>query len=273
MNPLENYPEIVYKYRNWREDNHKNILLQNQLFMASPKYFNDPFDCRIPTNYFLLDSFEKIQKYALSYITRNRDTLLKKNRDLENEFHTIVKRCTSNLEKVQEDYEKIFFGSQDKHYGVLSLSKRWDSLLMWSHYADNHTGYCVGFWESKLRESKSFGKGGPVNYDPENNYPIINPLIDENIMIRSFKETHNKAKEWGYEEEYRLVKLFYPEEPKKEDRTIKISDDFFAEINIGLMTPKDVADELIEIAKKKNIPVYQVKRIQFKFEVDRERII
>src|SRR5262249_27556412 len=28
--------------------------------------------------------------------------------------------------------------------GILSLSERWDSLLMWSHYADSHRGLAIG---------------------------------------------------------------------------------------------------------------------------------
>ena len=33
----------------------------------------------------------------------------------------------------------------DAKLGVLSLSRRWDSSLMWSHYTSSHTGFCVGF--------------------------------------------------------------------------------------------------------------------------------
>jgi hypothetical protein len=29
--------------------------------------------------------------------------------------------------------------------GILCLAKRWDSGLMWAHYASSHTGFCVGF--------------------------------------------------------------------------------------------------------------------------------
>ena len=61
MSKPDDYPEIIYKYRNWKGKNHKDILLKNNLFMASPEYFNDPFDCRIPINYRLLNTPEKMR--------------------------------------------------------------------------------------------------------------------------------------------------------------------------------------------------------------------
>jgi hypothetical protein len=41
-------PKIIYKYRNWSDKHHKNVLKKNELYMSSPEEFNDPFDCRIP---------------------------------------------------------------------------------------------------------------------------------------------------------------------------------------------------------------------------------
>lgn len=275
MSKPEDYPKIIYKYRNWTEEYHKDILLKNNLFMASPEYFNDPFDCRIPINYRLLDTAEKIEKYAIEFVNRNRQFLVSKRVNLKDEIERIKIDYTNNIEQIQTNYENILFAGQNKHYGVLSLSKRWDSILMWSHYAENHRGFCVGFWEEKLRESGKFGSGGPVNYDPTNVYPNIDPLAKDhgNRMIDKFKETHTKAFDWRYEEEYRINKLFYPNEPTIQDRTINISDDFFSDITIGLMTPVEHRNEIIKLARKKGIRIYQAKKIALKFEIAREEIV
>src|SRR5258706_15682633 len=48
------YPDVVYKYRDWKNDFHKRVLLNHELFLSSPKNFNDPFDCKIPL------AFEKL---------------------------------------------------------------------------------------------------------------------------------------------------------------------------------------------------------------------
>jgi hypothetical protein len=32
-----------------------------------------------------------------------------------------------------------------KEIGLLCFSRSWDNLLLWSHYAASHTGFCLGF--------------------------------------------------------------------------------------------------------------------------------
>ena len=72
----ENYPDIIYKYRSWNKEFHRNILLKNEVYMSSPNDFNDPFDCRIPKNHFLIDTPEKIEKYVNDGIEKHRDWLV-----------------------------------------------------------------------------------------------------------------------------------------------------------------------------------------------------
>jgi len=55
-------PEIVYKYRDWKNHFHKRLLLNNEIYLSSPKDFNDPFDCRITENYNLFTPEEE-EKY------------------------------------------------------------------------------------------------------------------------------------------------------------------------------------------------------------------
>jgi hypothetical protein len=67
---------------------------------------------------------------------------------------------------------------------------------MWSHYARNHTGVCLEF----LVDDALFGHALKVDY--LENYPSFTPQdanIDPTSMILA------KAKDWAYEEEYRLI--------------------------------------------------------------------
>jgi len=265
------YPTKLYKYRNWTDVNHKNILLENQLYLASPKDFNDPFDCRIAANFKLLDTKEKIQRYIDEATIRHFDTLMKQNRDLIYERKRLEDRFMNNIEEVQRDYEAEYFNKRDLYFGIVSMSSRWNSILMWSHYSDSHKGICVGFWEEKLRKSGFFGAGAQVRYHPQNEFPQIDPFEKdkfENILT----ETQSKAFDWSYEKEFRLSKLFYPKIPSKEDRTVVVPDDFFSEIILGLNIPEKDEIEIIDIAKAKNIKVYKAKKVPFKFEIDRFKI-
>ena len=84
-NYAENYPKIIYKYRSWANEYHRNILLKNQVYLSSPIEFNDPFDCKIPKNFLLIDSPEKIEKYVNDVFERQNSYFVANGFDIENE--------------------------------------------------------------------------------------------------------------------------------------------------------------------------------------------
>jgi hypothetical protein len=241
-------PEKVYKYRDWSNSLHKNILLHNELYLASPKDFNDPFDCRIPKNFIRI-----IEKGEESYSS---------NPQLDNDPISF-----------QREYEKQQTEILDKHYGILSMSNKWNGILLWSHYANFHKGFCVGFWEDKLRISGSFARTGIVDYRQE--FPYIRPTLEKNQedrLQRIHIQTTTKSKDWENEGEYRFLKCFFPNEPKSFERLITVPNEVISEVVLGINISPDNKDEIIEICKRKNIPVYQARKVPFKFAIDRELI-
>jgi hypothetical protein len=264
----ENYPEIVYKYRNWTNEFNKNVLLKNQLYLSSPKDFNDPFDCRISDNYYLLDNPDKINEYVNGVVTRQRNAILQRGLNIESERQRLINKI-SDIANTQQEQETIHFDQQDIRLGILSLSEQWDNILMWSHYAEFHRGYCIGLYEEKLRESQFFGSGGQVFYQKK--FPELNPL-DRDIHRKSFIESHSKAEDWAYEKEYRLIKLFYPNLPSASERIITIPDNFIAEVIIGLCTPEDHKQEIIDICKKRGIKIFTTYKKPFEFKIERTEI-
>ncbi|WP_426582672.1 DUF2971 domain-containing protein [Mucilaginibacter sp. R-33] len=270
MSDNPDFPPIVYKYRNWTDINHQNMLRNNELYLSSPADFNDPFDCRIPENFYLLDTPAKIDEYIGKVIDRQYDTLLKDRIDLKLFSERMKLRLTNRLDQVQGEHEQITFEALDRNYGVLSLSARWDSILMWSHYAQNHKGYCIGFHEEELCKAKLFGRGGMVITPDDNNYPAIDPN-DDDIMKKVILQTQYKSNEWAYENEYRLTSLL-PGLPTVNDRKRFVTNACVAELTLGLQTPEDHKQEMIEIALTKGIKVFQTVKVPFKFLIDRIQI-
>ena len=265
----ENYPDIIYKYRSWNKEFHRNILVKNEVFMSPPNDFNDPFDCRIPENHFLIDTPEKIDIYIYDRIEKHREWLVASGKDIEFEKKQLRERL-QDIEIYQKEYEELEYSEMDKYYGVLSLSARWNSILMWSHYGDFHKGFCIGFNEEKMRDCGLFGTGGPVTYSKE--FPEINPMEQEHTMIKLFKQTHNKAKDWEYEEEYRLTKLYFPNPPTNAQRVIQVPTEFIEEVNLGMNICTEHRTEIIEKCRKKNVKVYQTEKVPFKFDLKRAEI-
>ena len=83
--------------------------------------------------------------------------------------------------------------------GVLSLSANDRNILLWSHYGAGHTGLCLKFIATN--RTPFFGRALPVSYTPT--YPEINVLDSPDKQIDAFLLT--KAKDWGYEEEWRII--------------------------------------------------------------------
>jgi hypothetical protein len=265
---MSKYPLKVYKYRGWNSDNDKNVLLENQLFFTSPKDFNDPFDCRIPYDFSLLDDDTKINMYLAQKENDSKNTISQEN--LKKLIKDFELKLRNQAVKVQEEYNTLYFDGVDKHFGVLSLSERWDSILMWSHYADHHRGYCVGFWEEKLRKN-FYVSGGQVIYPKDNSFPRLSPIGDD--IENMIQQSHAKSSDWSYEKEYRLAKIFYPEIATTTDRIQLYPDHFISEIVIGLTASPQTKEELIQIGKIKNVEVYECIKKPFKFEIDRRQLL
>jgi hypothetical protein len=80
---------------------------------------------------------------------------------------------------------------------LLCFSRNWRNPLMWAHYADNHSGVCLGF-------------DIPIEYAVKVLYREKRPKVDfakltqaERLeAIRDF--SHSKFSHWSYENEYRV---------------------------------------------------------------------
>ena len=92
-------------------------------------------------------------------------------------------------------------------YRVFSLSENSDSMLMWSHYAENHRGICITY---KLGDFVPYGVG--VSNVIYNN--SAKRLVDRNDAKYRYKQhLLTKNEDWSYEKEVRIFtiheKLYY----------------------------------------------------------------
>lgn len=62
-------PRVLYKYRTWNDANHKKVLNENSLYMASPRKFDDIKDCRVPQNSHLKKSCVIISQLKINLKT------------------------------------------------------------------------------------------------------------------------------------------------------------------------------------------------------------
>ena len=92
---------------------------------------------------------------------------------------------------------------------LCSLSKVNDSILMWSHYCNNHKGVCIGLDLDKVMESvpSTFGTIllKPLVLDVQYMDIIERPNAYHSAEDLYSYQWKTKAKAWEYEQEIRLV--------------------------------------------------------------------
>lgn len=232
-------PKTVYKYRNWEDKYHQEILTKSSVWVSDSYNFNDPFDCNIPVAYELLVNNNAIaEKFIWQLVTR-RGTQINKETDAE-----VKRRLKEGKHKDPQfiqNYKYETLHSGKKMHGVLSATPINNNILMWSHYGNSHKGFCVGFDSAKLFEY--LGGGGPVAYAKD--FPIISPIDSREAQYGG--QVMTKSNHWGYEVEYRLTTF------GKVNMSIPIPKDVISEVIFGARISPEHKKEIIEILKS-NLP-------------------
>lgn len=197
------YPRItrLYKYTKFNARTMAS-LVAGKLWFPSPKYFNDPFDCAVldHVNGTELERtisnkiFIKRPKLTQEVKNTNMDTesVL---REIHNKFLTTVTIREQELLEISRHAQETL---QDSLYsfGVLSLSASAKSILMWSHYAANHTGICMEF--ERCQENRLGQDAKPVKYSK--NRLIVQQNENDLPSVLFIKHSG-----WRYEREWRLL--------------------------------------------------------------------
>lgn len=213
----ENRPNALYKYRTVNE-NGLRIISHNEVFYASPSMFNDPYEL---------------------------------------EFNVSIKQkpnSTANrvaIESLRPKIEANIKGAFHKTIGFLSLSALNNQILMWSHYSNKHTGFCVGINPSAL----TFENLKPITYSKhlysvkcqldEKEEGVKVPIENDQYLIGI---CNTKYDCWKYEEEWRDV--------KRVSGIATLPQDAVQEVVLGLKT-SDTDNALIIdalILRRQNFP-------------------
>ena len=152
---------------------------------------------------------------------------------------------------------------------LCSFSAINDSLLMWSHYADNHQGFCLEYDLESLDIEHPFRKYL---------YPVIysNELYDltpwaERLAIRDRQDFNpecpllgvlHKFGGWKYEEEWRVVEVT---KAVVEDHDWQVPTP--TRIFLGSKTEATKNKELLATCEQKKIEVQQMRLANDRFEL------
>lgn len=258
METIREVPEILYKYKPWKNEFAQNILFKNEIFLPSPTKFNDPYEGATPFEY------EAGELTPENIFLKMRSMALLEHPDWdENRIHAYVYAYQQkNLlfdDAHKEKQYKRFKKKIETKYGILSLTTKRNNFLMWSHYADSHSGFCVGF-DSKLLFNSIKGGLAPVNYQKT----IPRFKLFEDITEFSQKLLGTKSDIWEYEDEYRLIKQ------GASNKVFIVPKDCLRELILGVKMNFKTKNLIIEHVRN-NLPnciIYETKLNMANFQID-----
>ncbi len=185
--------EFLYKYGRLNE--HSEALFTTPtIWFSAPSQLNDPFECRPWL------TFNGTQDQIVASFTR---TLMRRHPELTREqAHARALRMFLSKEPTL-DWEQTRRGmirQFSERIGLHCLSQVNNSILMWSHYAQDHRGYCLQFEATDF--TPVFGRAQQVRYAEE--LPSVDifttPTADQVDQIFT-----TKFMGWSYEREWRLI--------------------------------------------------------------------
>lgn len=240
------YPRYLYKYRKLGEHT-KDIIIYNRMRFSSPSEFNDPFDFNLPIN--LEESIKKIKKEDFDSYSDKLKNIGNNSSSENNEL--CVNYLFENPSKTKETILKFF-----EEIGVSCFSKKYDNILMWSHYTENHKGICLKF--DILKSLDFFTPLLDVEYKKKIDLEIVNYFRNpDEFMINT---TRTKFKCWKYEKEFRSVKNKSIGFDCK-NRFVNFNPSALKEIIFGFKTDPKVISEYKELCKilNKNVAFSKMK--------------
>lgn len=120
-----------------------------------------------------------------------------------------VAELLANVSKREETLKAGFAETFDEHFRLLCTSRRRDSILMWSHYAANHTGCALGI---DLTQPPFVDLGehaiGDVRYAKEKK-TYDGDLPQKERIKGMFDVVFTKFDDWSYEREVRILLPHY----------------------------------------------------------------
>lgn len=274
---------MFYKYKKFDHQT-LELLITDRLFFADPLTFNDPLDTRpyvegdLPNTDLKEVLRRLIEQRTLAEMTAAAQSLKyrgpKTASHIEEQSRKRALRDISDIEynASNPDYElddpfQFLLVSEIstellKQYnkGIVSFAGQADCPLMWSHYADQHNGLCIGYSipANPPVELGTVTYGGTRMVRASD----IAKMLDGDATAQKRVDAivlFTKAKPWKYEHERRLIG----------ERGLQDSPLELEEVIFGLRCPDTVKFAVVKALERRNPPAtfYEMRESRNSFEL------
>ena len=282
------FGNCLMRYRGC-SDRNLMALMEGKQYFSSPKSFNDPYDVLVYANRDKINEYIKtmIDTYMEDYVHDKIDEARRdplghapsaialwygdKKEVFFKVFLNQVSDCVTEIKEMVREKQK-----------VISFSENIDNILMWSHYAEYHKGFCLIFDKDELQKANDYDFDGKQIRKKHRLVKVqyTDKRIDLSLEMAEYVKTHKmnpfnrdmepafnlsqetlrnilvqKAKVWEYEAEWRLIPRYIDLEKGSNMMYTRI--DPIAVVCGAECDPQN-REKIIDICRKKKIDVYDM---------------
>ena len=308
--------EKIYKYTSLA--NAIKILENNAVALNNPQNYNDPFDSVIDfdekdieksmsiiAEFYVVQEFLKLlnnkdikvgffTKFIMKWDRFGIKSYLKLSK--KNRYYNSIpgvqtlskfiiryelKKGGLSFDELKNKFSKevIEKVKEVRNNALIScFSKRWDSILMWSHYGDKHRGICIEFDRPNKDFLDVIYSKNRFKFNLEDTtrrmlgYMLSNEQVDVNDkkLIKCISKPFIvKSLAWKYEEEVRCILSSTSDGLINENLKLYTMPTKITKIYVGCKVDNDIKEfsELLKLALDKKITVVKLKTSDNLFSV------
>lgn len=282
-----NRPVSIFKFR--KVDKYSLDNLRNdKVWLARPSTLNDPYECLNFADFRMVPHprFEDTRGIlAAGFVDEVNEVANKKAEVSGNYSEALIDSLFSEFRDNPEFSEQInqlkaYASDALSHISVAqatsfrdffclcSFSENLKSMLMWSHYADQHRGFCIEYSLAELESTAPLMVGlHPVVYsnsrfDSTEHFINVAKKTPSNGLA-VFGAGLVKSLDWEYEKEWRFLKL---EKGTGSGQFFDMPTPNMLYLGSHISTEDEV--EILSICNEKSIPVKRMVHKAEKFEME-----
>lgn len=257
------YPDVkkLYKYRTFSSRS-LSMLANNRMYFAASFVFNDPFDCQARREFEFNSTEEFVKKMAPLEASHEKISMGEAIDRLQ-QIACDPARYDSYLGKKSRLFQRLAM----EQFGIYTMSETPTDILMWSHYADGHTGFCIEF-NRKPGNILEFAR--KVEYPEDDEFAFVDYFLGKTEeQVEEFaKIVLTKSKHWRYEQEWRALDAPKDVEGRYKGHEKEYDDEMVSGIIFGLRMPEENRQVIRKLLSGKNISYYDAKMVKNKFQAE-----
>ena len=255
---VKNIPPKLYKFQSFESKYSIENLRDNQIWFSKPERLNDPFDCATPTVFIDTDNEEVmanfLENFSFAKLRKEGKTeLIEKLKSQHFQNGKPDQKLLIEADKLFREYSQAQIDIY-RHTGVACFTTELKSILMWSHYADGHKGFCLELDTKYLSERL-------IEVIYSGSYPTLSPEDWYKAPHRLIEPLYTKSNDWAYENEWRFIK-------KKGNSVYTYNPKALTAIYFGCSASSENINKILTLPAKSAARLYQMRPSSTEFKLE-----